>query len=141
MLLNRVNIYRFIRFGIVGGINTLLDLIVLNSLVYILSVTNPFVFSICKGISFFLALINSYFMNKYFTFAKKESKKNDFYKFIFFSLIGFIVNILASSFSFYLLTSYSNIFSVYVIVTLSGIIGALFSLTVNYFSYSYFIFK
>jgi len=70
---SRSKIYQFIRFVFVGGINTVLDLAVLNLLVYVFAVTNPFIFSVCKGISFIVAVTNSYFMNKYFTFAKKET--------------------------------------------------------------------
>jgi putative flippase GtrA len=134
-------IYEFIRFGTVGVVNTVLDLAVLNFLVYIFSVENSLIFSICKGISFIVAVINSYFMNKYFTFTKKETTNKSFYLFVIISLVGLVVNIVISSVSFYFLKLYPGAISINLIATVSGIIGALFSTFINYFSYSYFVFK
>lgn len=140
-LFNKVRIYQLIRFGVVGVFNTILDLAILNLLVYLFTVKSPIIFAICKGISFSIALINSYFMNKYFTFIKKERSTKEFYLFIMVSLIGLVINIGVSSLSFYLLGLYPHIFSVYLIATVSGLVGALFSMVVNYTSYSYFVFK
>lgn len=139
--INKERVYQFMRFGIVGVFNTILDLAILNLLVYLFTVKDPMVFAFCKGASFFIALINSYFMNKYFTFAKKQRSTKEFYLFIIVSLVGLIINIGISSLLFYLLGLYPYIFSVYLIATVSGIIGALFSMITNYISYSYFVFK
>ncbi len=139
--INKSIIYRFIRFSIVGVINTLLDLAVLNLLIYIFSVTNPIIFSVCKGISFSIAVVNSYFMNKYFTFAKKQTSRRDFYVFVLISIIGLLINIAISGISFYILGLYPEIFSIYIIATISAIIGSMFTMITNYLSYSYFIFK
>lgn len=141
LTVSRIKIYQFIRFAFVGVINTVLDLIVLNALVYIFKVDNPFVFSICKALSFAIAVTNSYFMNKYFTFAKKQSSGKDFYLFIIISLIGLVINISISSAAFYLLGLYPNIVSVNLIATISGAVGAVFSMVINYLCYSYFVFK
>ena len=92
--INKKTLYRFIRFGIVGVINTVLDLAILNFLVYLFKVENSYVFSLCKGLSFVFAVVNSYYMNKYFTFSKKNTTKKDFGLFILISLIGLVVNIL-----------------------------------------------
>ena len=139
--INKNTIYQFIRFVIVGGINTILDLAVLNLLVYIFAVTNPFIFSVCKGISFMVAVTNSYFMNKYFTFAKKETINKDYYLFILISVVGLVINILISSFVFYLFSLSSGSMSVNIIATVAGIVGSMFSMVINYFCYSSFVFK
>ena len=138
---NKTKIYQFIRFAIVGGINTVLDLFVLNILVYVFVVTNPFIFSVCKGISFIVAVTNSYFMNKYFTFAKKQTANKDYYLFILISIIGLAINILISSIAFYLFRLYPNDVSINLIATISGVVGSVFSMVINYFCYSYFVFK
>ena len=66
---------KFIRFAIVGVINTIIDLGLLNILISIFGLAQPFLFSFYKGISFIIcALLNSYFMNKRFTFKVKENK-------------------------------------------------------------------
>jgi len=140
-LINKAIIYRLSRFLVVGILNTLIDLSVLNLLVFILNVSNPFIFSICKGFSFMIAVINSYFMNKYFTFRKKDLQNKNFYLFVIISVIGLIINIIISGILFYLLGVYSNIIPFNLIATVSGIIGAIFSMIINYICYSYFVFK
>lgn len=141
ILVSKTKIYQFMRFAFVGVVNTVLDLVVLNLLVYIFDVHNPFIFSICKGVSFSIAVVNSYFMNKYFTFNKKETENKDFYLFIIISLIGLVINIVISSLLFYLLGLYSSYISVNLIATISAIIGSSVTMLVNYFGYSYFVFK
>lgn len=139
--INKNTIYHFIRFGLVGVFNTVLDLVVLNLLISVFGVVDPLAFSVCKGISFIIALLNSYFMNKYFTFAKKQKSQKEFYLFFIVSIIGLFINIGISSFLFYLISLSSYNISVHIIATVSGIIGAMFSMVINYISYSYFVFK
>ena len=139
--INKTIIYRLIRFSIVGVFNTLLDLGILNLLIYLFDVVDPFIFSICKGVSFFLAIINSYFMNKYFTFNKKEKSPKEFYLFITISIISLFINMVISSVAFYLFGLYPQIISIHIIATLSAMLGAMFSMIINYISYSYFVFK
>lgn len=140
-LINKSVIYKFSRFFLVGVLNTLIDLLVLNLLVYILNVSNPYIFALCKGFSFMIAVINSYFMNKYFTFRKKDLQNKNFYLFVIISVVGLIINIVISGLSFYLLGIYSNIIPFNLIATVSGIMGAIFSMIINYICYSYFVFK
>ena len=139
--INKTTLHKFVRFSLVGIFNTLLDLGILNLLIYLFNVVDPFAFSICKGISFFLAAMNSYYMNKYFTFAKKQKSKKEFYLFILVSIISLFINMFISSLFFYLLGLYPQIISIHMIATISAIIGAMFSTIINYISYSYFVFK
>jgi putative flippase GtrA len=140
-LVNKIKIYRFIRFAIVGLINTLVDLVILNVLISVFNVVDPFIFSLCKGVSFIIALVNSYFMNKYFTFDKKQKSQKEFYLFVLVSLIGLLINMIISGLSFYLLGLLSYPISTHVLATASGIVGAIFSMLINYISYSRFVFK
>ena len=139
--INKTLIYKLVRFSFVGVFNTLLDLAILNLLVYLFNVVDPFAFLVCKGISFSLAVVNSYFMNKYFTFAKKEKSQKEFYLFVLISIISLFINTIISSYSFYLLGLYPQVISIHMIATISAIIGAMFSMVINYISYSYFVFK
>lgn len=139
--INKKLILRLIRFSFVGVFNTLLDLGILNLLIYLFNVESPLAFSICKGVSFALAIINSYFMNKYFTFAKKEKSKREFYLFVIISIISLFINMVISSILFYLIGLYPQIVSIHIIATISAIIGAVFSMIINYIGYSYFVFK
>ncbi len=80
-------------------------------------------------------------MNKRFTFDDKLSSRRTFYLFIFFSLIGFVVNVTVSTLAFYGLSFYTSTLSVASMATISGLIGTVFGLFVNYATYSYFVFK
>lgn len=132
---------KFIRFAIVGVINTIIDLGLLNILISIFGLAQPFLFSFYKGISFICALLNSYFMNKRFTFKVKENKKYTFHLFIFFSLVGFIINVVSSSLLFYILSANQISLNTYIIATLSGIFGTILGFLINYINYNYFVFK
>lgn len=139
--MTQVKINKIIRFALVGLVNTALDLAVLNLLVFLFGASDPFVFSIYKGISFCCALVNSYYMNKYFTFTHSNTNQKTFYVFVFFSLIGFVVNVLTSSFAFYLLSLNSGFIPHSLVITVSGLVGTFFGLTFNYINYSFFVFK
>lgn len=132
---------KFVRFVVVGIVNTAIDLGVLNILIVIFGLAQPSLFSFYKSASFICALINSYFMNKSFTFGIKENKQKTFYLFIFFSLIGFMVNVTSSSLVFYALSSLSKDYSVHFLATISGIAGTVLGLSINYLSYKYIVFK
>lgn len=130
---------KFIRFAIVGVINTAVDLGILNILIGIFGLTQHFSFSLHKSVSFVCALLNSYFMNKSFTFEMKENSKKTFYLFVFYSLIGFVVNVASSSFIFYLL-SVGQI-NTHIVASVSGLVGTAFGLLVNYICYNFLVFK
>ena len=95
------------RFFLVGTLNTFIDLGVLYGLDWIIPlplstvlISLPFVylfkipiirpftiFAVCKGISFITATTNSYFWNKYWTFAKKEKPiPKEFLKFLYLNM-------------------------------------------------------
>ena len=84
-----------VKFVLVGGLNTLIDLGVLNLLIFITGIASGSGYSIFKGISFTVAVINSYFLNKLWTFKGTGRK---FLQFFIVSLIGFGINVGAASF-------------------------------------------
>jgi putative flippase GtrA len=132
---------KFIRFALVGVVNTFIDLGFLNMLIFVFGLGHPYLFSVYKGFSFVCALINSYFMNRSFTFESKENSKKTFYLFVFYSLIGFVVNVASSSLVFYILSSQYIAINAHVSATLSGLIGTVLGLLVNYICYNFLVFK
>jgi len=132
---------KFIRFALVGVVNTLIDLGVLNLLIFIFGVVQPLSFSFFKGISFVCALVNSYFMNKNFTFESKENSSKTFSLFVFYSLVGFVVNVASSSMMFSFLISSQIHLNTHLLATISGIFGTALGLSVNYISYNFLVFK
>ncbi len=113
-------IWQLAKFIVIGGLNTLVDIgalaymlslaaksdypIASNDILFTLFVPVAF-FTLYKSISFFIANANSYFWNKYWTFGSNDEKKSstEFLQFLIVSLIGFFINIVASSliFSFF----------------------------------------
>lgn len=86
--------YQFYKFVLVGALNTLLDLSVLNGLIVITGVAAGIEFSIFKGASFALAVINSYFWNKFWTFRKRKGGGvTEFSQFLAVSVVGLGVNV------------------------------------------------
>ncbi|NTW29953.1 MAG: GtrA family protein [Candidatus Moranbacteria bacterium] len=116
--------YRFIpifwqiaKFVLIGILNTLVDLGILAALQSLFRISygiNPetaiavfgtvtmtaYVFY--KATSFFIANVNSFFWNKYWTFSGNPTKKSgeQFIQFLVVSIIGFLINIFFSSFVF-----------------------------------------
>lgn len=92
-------IFQAAKFILVGILNTLIDLGVLNFLILISEINKGLGFSVFKGISFTVAVINSYFWNKFWTFKKSKTTKTgkEFIQFIIVSLIGFGLNVGSAS--------------------------------------------
>ena len=78
-----------VKFVLVGGLNTLIDLGILYLLMKITGIEKGLGWSIFKGVSFTAAVINSYILNKFWTFKATGS----FGKFFIISLIGFAINV------------------------------------------------
>jgi putative flippase GtrA len=58
------------RFGIAGVVNTLLDLVLLNLLLWLFPTRNAVLILIFNSIAYTLGAINSFFLNKYWTFRR-----------------------------------------------------------------------
>jgi putative flippase GtrA len=88
-------IFQAAKFALVGILNTLIDLGVLNFLILISDINKGLGYSIFKGISFTVAVINSYFWNKLWTFKKIKTAQTgkEFIQFLIVSLIGFGLNV------------------------------------------------
>ncbi len=82
------------KFAAVGALNTLLDLGVLNGLIFLSGIALGWWYSLFKGISFIIANVNSYFWNKHWTFGSSEKANiKEFSQFFVVSLIGLGINI------------------------------------------------
>ncbi|MBZ9572129.1 GtrA family protein [Patescibacteria group bacterium] len=82
------------KFFLVGTLNTFIDLVVLNILIWISGITSGIFYSVFKAISFLVATTNSYFWNKYWTFEKKEkSTPREFLKFFMVTTVGLLINV------------------------------------------------
>src|SRR5205814_945092 len=65
--------WQLVRFSLVGSMNTVVDLLILNTLLMLFPTTNSFVLLSFNALAYGMGAINSFFLNKYWTFGSKHS--------------------------------------------------------------------
>ncbi|MDP3057703.1 MAG: GtrA family protein [bacterium] len=133
---------QFGKFFIVGILNTGLDFAVLNFLMWMTQTYKGPSMVIFGTISFAVAVTNSYFLNKYWTFGdkSKEQVPQQFIKFLAVAVIGLV---LSNSIIYFITTLVNPIFG------LSPVLWANFAKAVatgvvlvwNFAGYKLFVFK
>jgi len=90
---------KFGKFAAIGFSSTAVDFGVLNLLIFLTSISDGPYFSVFKGISFLVAVINAFLWNKYWTFEAGGSgqSRSEFLRFIFVTFIGVIINVTVAS--------------------------------------------
>lgn len=137
---SRFQIFRFI---FVGIINTSVDFLLLNILIIFVSIEdNESLYGILKGVSFMLAVINSYFLNKYWVFrgGSNPSIFKERVAFFAVSLIGFFINISVSTLIFIFVTK-SFLFVSSLSANIGALCGSLAVLAWNFAGYKWLVFK
>ena len=89
------------RFAVVGLINTIFDLTVLNILIVLTHMGRDGIwFALFKAISFLVALLNSYFINQGWTFGGSAAKRSvsQAGQFLLMSLFGAVINVTSASY-------------------------------------------
>lgn len=87
--------FQLAKFGSVGAANFAIDIGIYNLLIVISGISAGFAVDMFAGVSFVVAVTNSYFWNKWWTFKKTDTKKTgkEFAQFLTVSVIGFLLNI------------------------------------------------
>lgn len=89
--------YQFIKCSAVGASNTLIDLAVLNLLIFLTGVKTGIYVAVFAGISFIAADVNSFLLNKFWTFKDRKKNSQELMKqiivFLLVSLTGLAINI------------------------------------------------
>ena len=129
---------RFLKFSAVGVVNFLIDFSILNLLSFAVGINKGIFVAFFSAISFLIANLNSYFLNKRWTF-KKDSKNSSYKTFLALSVLGIAVNI----FIIYVFTTFISqpYFSDLVWLNISKLIATGFVMFFNYFGYKKFVFK
>jgi len=84
---------QFSKFVIVGLLNTAIDFGVLNLLSFLTGVYSGAALIALNSVAFLAAVTNSYFLNKYWTFAAKDgARTTEISKFLIISFIGLGIN-------------------------------------------------
>src|SRR2546428_3045556 len=64
--------WQFLRYCLVGGANTLMDLLMLNVLLWRFSTNNVLVLVVYNSVAYSSGAVTSFFLNKYWTFRRKQ---------------------------------------------------------------------
>jgi putative flippase GtrA len=121
----------FIRFGVVGCINTGVDFLTFTILYSLLGFDKL----LCQTGGYSVGVINSFILNKLWTFKEQKSKSNTAVQFINFACVN-VISLGISLLGIYLLSSKGKI-NVYV----SKVIVTVFLQVFNYLVYKCFIFR
>lgn len=128
--------WQLIKFAVVGSINTAVDFGVLNLLIFFTALSSGIYFSIFKAISFIVANINSYFLNRFWTFRAG----GEYLKFFIISLGGLIINVGISSLLVNLVMPQFGIGPV-LWANIGAAFGAGAGLLWNFLGYKFMVFK
>jgi len=138
-------IEQFIKFGLIGAMNTLVDLGILNVLMYVSGQTEGIYYSIFKTLSFTGAVVFSYNLNKRWTFkdVSEEEQAKKFAQFLSISIVGALINVTAATL---VVTYIKPLVAVPALTSqLWGNIGALCGtgagLVWNFLGYKFIVFK
>lgn len=63
---------QMLRFAVAGGLNTLVDLLILNSLLWLFPTKNSSTLLAYNALAYSIGAINSFLLNKYWTFGQKR---------------------------------------------------------------------
>jgi len=132
---------QFIKFLVVGLLNTGVDFGILNLLMFLTGISSGLGYSVFKAISFTCGVINSYVWNKRWTFqkgGKLESK--EFSKFFIINLVAFGINVGTASLLVNFVEPIGGI-SPYVWANISALVAAGFTTLINFFGYKYLVFR
>ncbi len=90
---------QFGKFAAIGFTNAAVDFGILNLLIFYSGASAGILFSVFKGISFFIAAIHSYFWNKYWAFEAGRSgvSGQEFFKFFGVTIVAVLVNVAVAS--------------------------------------------
>lgn len=135
-------IMQFLKFAVVGGLNTGIDFGILNGLSYLTGITKGAQLIPLKGAAFLAANINSYLFNKHWTFKDKSSDDGakKFSVYLAVSIVGAFINLT----TVYLMTTYIQApfgLSESLWLNVSNLIATGLSLIWNFIGYKLIVFR
>ena len=138
----RAHFLQVIRFGVVGFLNTVVDLMVLNGLIFLTHTgQRGAMYAIFKTIAFACAVLNSYVLNRTWTFKRITDKSQmvEGAQFLFISAVGAVVNVGSS---WYVATYMRPVWGVHdkAWPSFAALVGTAFSLAFNYLGYKFWVF-
>lgn len=134
--------YQLAKFGLVGVGNTVIDAGIFSLLIFLSGITSGVMISGFRTFSVFIAIINSYLWNKYWSFQKKELTEvpKEFTHFVVISLVGMVINVGITTFLVNIVGPQFSL-SPTAWATLAGIIPVPIVLIWNFVGYKLVVFK
>ena len=138
----RSSFFEFMKFALVGVMNTGVDFGLLNSLMLVTGVVSGAGFLAFKSLSITLGVINSYWWNKYWTFNAAQSRgaRREFVAFAVVTLLAVGLNVAGAAVIVNVIGAPRGI-GVKLWANIGAISGAGLTLCTNFFAYKYFVFK
>ncbi len=134
--------FKFIKFTLVGILNTLIDFVVLNILLITFGVgTYGRRYLVFKSLSFLVAVINSFFFNKHWVFEHtRYFNKKELISFLIVSGIGLVINV---SISFIVFHQINGLYGIggHLAANFGALAGTISVLLWNFFGYKLVVFK
>lgn len=93
-------IFQFAKFALSGAGNVFIDLGILNLLIWVFGKSSGWTYPIFKSGSATIAIVNSYLLNRFWTFKhrKVSNQKKQFIAFYFWTGVSFLLNVGIASF-------------------------------------------
>ena len=135
-------IYQLGKFVLAGALSTFIDLGILNILIWLSGIAAGPWYSVFKGISFLLAVINGYFWNKRWTFEKTGELfvLKEFSKFLAVAAVGLLINVGIASIVVNIIGPQLGI-SVKLWASVGAVVASLFAWVWNFLSSKFIVFK
>ena len=133
---------QFGKYTAIGFTNAAIDFGVFNLLISLTGKALGLAFPIFKGISFLVAVTNSYFWNKYWTFEAGESRggKSEAVRFFMVNIIAIVINIGVGSLIANGISSVSG-FSDKIWANMAAVFGAAVALIFSFVGFKLVVFK
>lgn len=141
---------QFIKFALIGVLNTGVDLVILNAETIITGIKDGSGYAVQKGLSFLVAVTVSYFLNKHWAFQdkSKEEEGKKFSQFLFISIIGMLINVSVATITVtYLKDPINGILGIKFLmndqlwVSIGALAGTAIGLIWNFTGYKLWVFK
>jgi len=86
-------VLQIVRFCVVGGLNTGIDVVLFNVLVWIFPTNDMYILIFLNSLAYFTGALNSFFLNKFWTFRQRSSATGDqVMRFVMVTSLGIICN-------------------------------------------------
>jgi putative flippase GtrA len=143
-------VFQMAKYLLVGILATLVDLGIMNLLMFVSGFSSGLPFALFKATSFLIATFTKYFGDKFWAFEQmdKEGMKKELGQFYLVTLVGMAINVFVASFvvdflGMHIITLFGSELGMTakMIANIGGIAAALAAAVWNFFGYKFIVFK